>query len=94
MDIKHADSMEHKRLTGVENRLILENFSRLLKDRIEPIHVRLPLIPGCNESDEHLATYADLLSRIKGNFDLEVLPYHRLGKDKYDMLGFTKIILK
>ena len=87
MDIKHADSMEHKRLTGVENRLILENFSRLLKDRIEPIHVRLPLIPGCNESDEHLAAYADLLSRMEGNFDLEVLPYHRLGKDKYDMLG-------
>lgn len=87
MDIKHADNSEHKRLTGMDNAHILDNFARLLRDRVEPVHVRLPLIPGCNDSDDHLAAYAALLSGMEGNFDLEVLPYHRLGKNKYDMLG-------
>lgn len=87
MDIKHVDNEEHKRLTGMDNTHILDNFARLLKDRVEPIHVRLPLIPGCNDDDAHLAAYAALLAGMEGNFDLEVLPYHRLGKNKYEMLG-------
>ncbi len=87
MDIKHADDAEHKRLTGVGNKPILSNLARLLHERNKPVHVRLPLIPGCNDSDDHLAAYATLLAGMEGCFDLEVLPYHRLGKNKYAMLG-------
>ena len=87
MDVKHADDGEHRRLTGVGNELILSNLARLLKERREPVHVRLPLVPGCNDSDAHLGAYAALLSGLEGNLDLEVLPYHRLGKNKYEMLG-------
>ncbi|MBD5627365.1 MAG: glycyl-radical enzyme activating protein [Desulfovibrio sp.] len=87
MDIKHVDDAEHRRLTGVGNALILDNLARLLKERPAPVHVRLPLVPGCNDSDGHLAAYAALLSGLEGNLDLEVLPYHRLGRNKYEMLG-------
>lgn len=87
LDLKHADSGEHARLTGVDNALILENLRRLLRDRAATVHVRLPLIPGCNDSDEHLAAYGALLGGMEGRLDLEVLPYHRLGRNKYAMLG-------
>ena len=87
MDIKHADDAEHRRLTGMGNAAILANFARLLRERVNPVHVRLPLIPGCNDSDSHLEAYAALLAGMEGRFDLEVLPYHRLGKNKYAMLG-------
>ncbi len=86
-DIKHIDPIEHKKITGQDNILILDNLQRLVKEVNTPIHIRLPLIPGYNDDAEHLAQYGTFISSLVGIVDLEVLPYHRLGSTKYTMLG-------
>ena len=89
-DIKHLDPVRHRRLTGQDNRLILENLARFLDETGKPVHVRLPLVPGLNDDAAHLEAYGAYLGGLPGGpetVDLEVLPYHRLGKDKYAMLG-------
>ena len=88
-DVKHLDDEAHRRLTGQPNALILDNIRRLGREKggSVSIHLRLPLIPGMNDAPEHLERYAAFAAGLEGIADLELLPYHRLGKNKYDMLG-------
>lgn len=86
-DIKHLDPARHKALTGQDNSLILGNLERFLAETGKPVHLRLPLVPGLNDDAAHLEAYGGYLLRLPAGPDLEVLPYHRLGKDKYAMLG-------
>lgn len=89
-DIKHLDPARHKELTGQDNSLILGNLERFLAETGKPVHLRLPLVPGLNDDAAHLEACGAYLGRLPGGpdlADLEVLPYHRLGKDKYAMLG-------
>ena len=85
-DVKAADPELHKRLTGVDNRLILENLKRL-SDSGKRIWVRIPYIPGCN--DVEIPEIARILKDIKAE-KVELLAYHRLGEGKYDSLGLEK----
>ena len=90
-DVKHLDSGAHQRLTGQPNGLILDNLRRLGREmggRLA-LHLRLPLIPGMNDDPDHLERYGAFAAGLEGLADLELLPYHRLGKDKYGMLGRT-----
>jgi len=75
----------HKRFTGVSNRLILENFARLADSGCS-IMVRFPVISGVNDDDENVAEMGDFLRR-NGVSDIQVLPYHRAGIEKYRSLG-------
>jgi pyruvate formate lyase activating enzyme len=85
-DVKHIDPGEHDRLTGVDNTRILANLEELA--RIHPdVVVRYPLIPGLNDSDAHVTRLARFLRGLKGVRLIEVLPYHRYGERKYEMLG-------
>lgn len=87
-DVKHLDSEAHQKLTGQSNDLILDNLRQLGREmggRIR-IHLRFPLIPGLNDDPDHLARYGIFAGSLEGIADLELLPYHRLGKNKYDML--------
>ena len=88
-DVKHLDDEAHRRLTGQPNALILDNIRRLGREKggNVRIHLRLPLIPGLNDAPEHLDRYGAFAAGLEGIADLELLPYHRLGKNKYDMLG-------
>jgi pyruvate formate lyase activating enzyme len=87
LDLKHMDEAAHRRLTGVGNALILENAARLAGLGI-PMVVRLPLIPGLNDSDENLhATAHFMIEQLGGRAPIEVLPYHTLGRGKYDATG-------
>ncbi|MFH0849664.1 MAG: glycyl-radical enzyme activating protein [Candidatus Bathyarchaeota archaeon] len=84
-DLKHVDPDVHRRLTGMDNDLILSNLRRL-SDVDACIVVRVPLIPSLNDSEEHLESLAGLLRDL--NVDaVEILPYHRLGVPKYESLG-------
>lgn len=87
-DVKHLDSSKHEQITGQSNELILSNLQRLAREKEEStfIHLRLPLIPGINDDSEHLMRYGKFAQSLSGIADLELLPYHRLGKDKYEML--------
>jgi pyruvate formate lyase activating enzyme len=85
LDMKHMDGDAHKLGTGVDNALILENARRLARSRI-PLVVRLPLIPGFNDTRENIAAMGRFLREI-GLSAVEIMPYHTLGLTKYAALG-------
>ena len=85
-DIKHMDSAVHEAQTGLPNRHILENF-RILAEEFPalPILARTPVIPGFNDSEEAIAAIARFLKPFE-RVEYEMLPYHRLGTQKYQFL--------
>ncbi|MBT3376094.1 MAG: glycyl-radical enzyme activating protein [Lentisphaerae bacterium] len=85
-DIKAIDRDRHIAATGVPNDLILANL-RHLHEAGEAILVRLPIVPGVNDTEEHfdgVAALAGELPRLQG---VEIMPYHRLGEGKLERLG-------
>ncbi len=88
LDIKHMDSEEHKRLTGVPNELILNNIRHVYHDMKKAVIVRVPTIPGCNDSEENIAATARFVKEELGpDVGIHLLPYHRLGESKNESLG-------
>ncbi len=85
MDLKHYDSAAHEAGTGVGNARILANL-RLLKESGVPFLVRIPVIPGFNDSLSDGMEFAKLL-RDFGIYKVQLLPFHRLGCHKYELLG-------
>jgi len=85
-DLKHMDPEAHKRLTGVSNELILKNLENLVQLDNEVI-VRLPLIPGYNDSQDNIEKTMDFVKGLGSTPKLEILPYHRLGQSKYERLN-------
>lgn len=86
MDIKLADDELHKIYTGVSNRQILENLD-YLKQGKKPFIIRIPLIPGVNDTDDNLSRTAELLADARGLERVELLPYHTTAGAKYVMVG-------
>ena len=86
-DIKCIDSQRHKKLTGADNNHILENLKYLM-GRNADIILRLPMIPGCNDSDEDIILLSEFLNENKGRYRYaEIMPYHTLGVYKADKIG-------
>ena len=84
-DLKHMNSKEHTRLTGISNEKILEN-AIILANCQANIIIRVPLIPGYNDSLQNLRETAEFVYEI-GLKQVHLLPYHRLGESKYQALG-------
>ncbi|MCX5995922.1 MAG: glycyl-radical enzyme activating protein, partial [Chloroflexi bacterium] len=84
-DIKHMDPAKHKELTGVDNRLILEN-AKMIATMGKPMIIRVPLIPEHNDSKENFKALAEFMLGL-GLKRVDLLPYHSLGKIKYQRLG-------
>lgn len=87
IDFKMADSARHKLYTGVENHIIKENLTRLDKEYTGDIHIRIPIIPTINMTEENMKETAEFLMTLKNIKDVELLPYHRLGVETYKRLG-------
>ena len=87
-DIKHMDTNVHRKHTGRENHLILENLKKLA-DRNKDIILRIPVIPGVNDSNDNIEKTADfILNEMGGNVrTLQLLSFMRLGEEKYQSLG-------
>ena len=86
-DVKCVTEETHIAGTGVSNRLILDNLRRLLKTRADSIIIRVPVIPGFNDSEEEIGKIAAFF-RVHGRpAKIELLPYHRLGENKNAALG-------
>jgi pyruvate formate lyase activating enzyme len=83
-DLKHLDSGEHQRTTGVGNEIILGNLEKASK--ITPLWLRIPLIWGFNDSKDHIEKIARL-GRDRGAQKISFLPYHEGGKSKNEQLG-------
>lgn len=82
-DIKAADPAVHKLLTGADNVRILDNLERLSASG-KQILVRIPFVPGCN--DGQIPGIAGILIALNIS-RVEVMPYHKLGDNKYAALG-------
>lgn len=86
-DLKAMDEELHRRLTSVGNGEILYNAASLLRDRNKRVLVRLPLIPGLNDSESNLRATGLFLEQEREGVTLEILKYHRLGVGVYEELG-------
>ncbi len=87
VDLKHMDGVTHKEWTGQDNELILGNLVRVGRGDSPPsIIVRVPLVPGFNDSDENLLATLQFCKGLSNLKCIEVLPYHRLGIETYRYL--------
>ena len=84
-DVKHMDPVEHEKLTGNHNRLALENLEKLCRIGANVI-IRMPVVPGLNDSEKNLTATAELMIRFD-IAEIHLLPYHNYGENKYRMLG-------
>jgi pyruvate formate lyase activating enzyme len=85
-DLKHIDGAAHKRATGVDNTLILDNLSGLA-GLGAAVSVRLPLIPGFNDDVDSIAGIGRFLEELAGIDTVHLLPYHHFQVSKYAKFG-------
>lgn len=88
-DLKHMDAAEHRRLTGVDTRRILDNAAALLRDGARVV-VRIPLVAGVNDGEENIGSVIGFLRRQAPPERVCLLPYHTAGSQKYLRLGREK----
>ncbi len=84
-DLKHMDNQKHKEYVGTPNAMVLNN-ARFIREKGIPLIVRIPVIPGHNDTHENIRQTTKFAKEI-GSIALHLLPYHRLGKTKYAQLG-------
>lgn len=84
-DVKLIDSAAHRKYTGVPNELIVRNL-RMLADDGNDIQVRLPCIPGINDSANHVRDISRLVANA-GIKRIALLPYNSAAGAKYDWTG-------
>ncbi|CAG1014846.1 Choline trimethylamine-lyase activating enzyme [Anaerolineales bacterium] len=86
-DLKHMDSIRHRKVTGVPNEVILENLKKLA-ERGHKILVRIPLIPGINDDEENLHASGRFLASLPRLEGVELMGYHDIAQAKYEALGW------
>jgi len=86
LDIKHIDDEKHKVLTSHSNERILA-FAKYLDDKGIDIWIRHVVVPGVTLYQEYLMRLGEFMATLKNVKALDVLPYHTMGKVKYENLG-------
>ncbi|MGQ1908302.1 glycyl-radical enzyme activating protein [Marinifilum sp. RC60d5] len=81
-DLKQMNDKDHRQLTGVSNQQILDNLSYLIEQKTNLI-IRFPMIPGFNDSKVNVMKMIEFLTNLTSQAEIHILPYHRIGKDKY-----------
>lgn len=84
IDFKHPDKEKLKTVTGADVEMIKENIRKLSKKAF--LHLRIPLIHGFNDDAESLEGFTDFFKELQNSgadFDIELLPYHEYGKEKW-----------
>jgi pyruvate formate lyase activating enzyme len=85
MDIKHMNPEKHKEFCGHTNELVLENAKKIQESGAN-LTIRVPVIPTFNNTVEEISDIARFAKQL-GVKRLHLLPYHRMGEDKYAGLG-------
>lgn len=85
-DLKETDAKRHADFTGVSNKAVLDNLVRLARSG-KPIIVRRPVIPGYNDTPESIHALGRFVKHLETIDEIDLLPYHRLGENKYKRLG-------
>lgn len=85
-DYKESDPEKHKEFTGVKLNPILKNLEMLDKNGASVI-LRCPIIPGINDRQNHLRKIAETANSLKNIIQIDIQPYHPLGKSKCERIG-------
>jgi pyruvate formate lyase activating enzyme len=86
LDLKTADPERHRRLTGMDN-AATHAFARRLAARRLPIWVRYVLVPGLTDDPDDIARTAAFAGELGNVERVDVLPFHQMGKYKWERLG-------
>ena len=86
-DIKHLDAQRHRELTGVDNELILRNLRRVAASA--RTWIRIPLVSGINDSDDHIEQLSSLASELNVE-KISFLPFHEGGVSKMAQIGMNR----
>ena len=86
LDIKHIDDDEHKKLTAHSNTNILD-FALFLKEKSVPVWIRHVVVPQITDDENSLYRLGNFIGGLNNLKAIDVLPYHDLGKEKYENLG-------
>jgi pyruvate formate lyase activating enzyme len=85
-DLKGMDSSRHAVNTGRSNEEIIRNLAELGKRHI-PVEVRMPIIPGCNDSAAEIEAAGRFLAKIPSLLRVRLLAYHSMAREKYRAAG-------
>ena len=91
-DLKIMDPISHRRYTGVTNERILDNLKWIDRSSI-PLRIRVPLIPGVTDGQDNLDRIVRLAASLSSVQGIDLLPFHRIGSDKYRRLGMVDPML-
>jgi pyruvate formate lyase activating enzyme len=91
MDIKHMNPKKHEEFTGRSNDQIIKN-AKFIAENANHLIIRVPVIPTFNDTPSEIATIAKFADYLPNVTELHLLPYHRLGQDKYTGLGRTYLM--
>ncbi|MCY1152398.1 MAG: pyruvate formate-lyase-activating protein [Pleomorphochaeta sp.] len=86
LDIKHSDSKEHQKLTGIPSNKPIE-FLKLLDSKNIQVIIRHVLVPTITEDKDHFEKLGEILSPFDNIYGVDVLPYHNMGESKYEQLN-------
>ena len=86
LDIKHVDESEHIKLTGHSNKNVLD-FAKYLSEKQIKMRVRHVIVPEITFKEEYLSSLGAFLGTLDNIEKIEVLPFHQLGRVKYESLG-------
>lgn len=86
MDIKHMDSKKHEEFIGKPNTRVLENAVKIAR-QAKNLVIRVPVVPTFNDTEEEIGEIARFASSLENVKKMHILPYHRLGIDKYAGIG-------
>jgi len=86
LDIKHIDSKKCVKLTGLSNENEL-NFAKYLSEHKIPVWIRQVLVPGITDDENDLKDLKKFIDSLDNVEKVEILPYHDLGRFKWENLG-------
>ncbi len=91
LDIKHIDPEKHIELTSQKNENILK-FAEYLSEKNVDTWIRHVVVPGITDDDEYLYKLGYFIGGLSSLKALDVLPYHDMGKTKYEKLGIDYVL--
>jgi pyruvate formate lyase activating enzyme len=86
VDYKHWNPQEHHKYTGAELNSVLNSLD-LLNTYKKPVILRCPIIPGINDNEIHFKTIMELKRENRNIIEIEQMPYHETGKEKWEQIG-------
>ncbi|MEG0919484.1 MAG: pyruvate formate-lyase-activating protein [Anaerovoracaceae bacterium] len=85
-DVKHYTKEGYKDVTGMEMDETLKFLQAVQKNNVD-LWIRHVVVPGITDSEEHIKGLKEYIGQIKNVKKVELLPYHVLGSNKYDVMG-------